>query len=138
MNPHRTLLILKPDGYKRNLLIPVLSDLAARASAQAVRIETRYLTNRDVRLLYGRYVGEPFYEPLRLFMVSGPSMIMELVGNHAVKRVRERVGEGNPYSLGTIRARYASSIRRRNVVHCSDSTKTAARELGYFFPKEIS
>ena len=151
MNPHRTLLILKPDGYKRNLLVPVLSYISPPLCDQfvgpirnveypvrVIRIETRRLTDKDVNFLYGRYKREEFYEDLRFFMVHGPSIIMDMVGNHAVSRVRRRVGEGGyPYPPVTIRGRWATSTRR-NVVHCSDCTKSAVRELKYFFPKDLS
>jgi nucleoside-diphosphate kinase len=135
MNTHRTLLILKPDGYKRNLLIPILRDL--EHCVRVARVETRYLTKGDVRFLYGRYAGKSFYLPLQLFMISGASMIMELVGNHAVSRVRKIVGEGGyPYPKNTIRGNYATATRR-NVVHCSDCTESAVNELYHFFPEEL-
>lgn len=138
MDPHRTLFILKPDGYKRNLLAPVLNKLLPE-HVRLIRIDTRYLRDDDVSHLYGRYENAPFYESLRNFMVSDPVIIMELAGHNAVHRVRKRVGEGKfPYPAGTIRACFGSRIRQRNVVHCSDSVPHAARELAYFFPKSIT
>lgn len=136
-NAHRTLLILKPDGYKRNLLAAVLTHLVKHAGVRVTRIETRRLTRADIKALYGIYRAEYFYQPLCEFMMSGPSVIMELVGNHAVKQVRKCVGVGDPYPVGTIRGQLASSIKRRNVVHCSDSAKSAMVELRYFFPRDL-
>ena len=126
-------MILKPDGCKRNLLGTVLR--AVEHCVRVVRIKTHQFTDKDVRFLYGRYEGEDFYEPLRRFTISGPSIVMELVGNHAVSRVRKLVGEGGcPYPKDTIRGSLAT-VMPRNVVHCSDSAAAAKRELGHFFPR---
>jgi len=127
-------MILKPDGFKRNLLGSILEELASHYLAPRVnKIETRCLTTQDVNFLYGRYKDKSFYVPLRNFMMSAPSIVMELAGNHAVSRVRKIVGDGGyPYPEDTIRGLYATSTRH-NVVHCSDCTKAAADELWYFF-----
>ena len=136
MNPHRTLLILKPDGYKRNLLGVVLREL--EHCTRVVQIETRRLMSKDAQFLYEQHKGKDFYKPLHRFMISGPSIMVELMGNHAVSRVRKLVGEGGiPYPKHTIRGSLAAAMPR-NVVHCSDSTAAAMRELAYFFPRDKS
>jgi len=135
-------MIIKPDGYSLNVLPLVLFrlEMLRPSRVRAIRIDTRRLTHRDVKFLYGRYAKEPFYKSNQQFMMSGPVMIIELVGNHAVSRVRKLVGEakGLKYPAGTIRWQFASpTVKRRNVVHCSDSTENAMKELANFFPKEL-
>ena len=67
-------------------------------------------------------------------MTSGPVFVQVLEGENAVLLNRELMGATNPIEAesGTIRADFAISIDA-NAVHGSDSTSSAAREVGYFF-----
>ena len=59
---------------------------------------------------------------------------MELTGDDAVVVARTLMGATNPVEAlpGTIRGDLATVITE-NIVHGSDSTESAARELGIFF-----
>jgi nucleoside-diphosphate kinase len=61
-------------------------------------------------------------------------MVQVLEGESAVTRHREIMGATDPKKAapGTIRADLATSIEE-NVVHGSDSSENAAREIAYFF-----
>jgi nucleoside-diphosphate kinase len=61
-------------------------------------------------------------------------MVQVLEGESAVARHREIMGATDPgkAAAGTIRADLATSIEE-NVVHGSDSSENAAREIAYFF-----
>ena len=67
-------------------------------------------------------------------MCSGPVVVQVLEGEGAIARNREIMGATDPKKAapGTIRADFATSIEQ-NVVHGSDSSETAAFEIGYFF-----
>jgi nucleoside-diphosphate kinase len=71
------------------------------------------------------------------FMTSGPVMVQVLEGANAIALNRELMGATNPAEAksGTIRADFASSIDA-NAVHGSDSQKSAAREVEYFFSSD--
>ena len=83
---------------------------------------------------YAEHKGKPFYGDLIEFMTSGPVMVQVLEGEDAVALNRKLMGATNPAEAapGTIRADFAQSIDA-NAVHGSDSTKSAEREVSYFF-----
>jgi nucleoside-diphosphate kinase len=60
---------------------------------------------------------------------------MVVEGPDAVKGLRQIMGATNPLEAtpGSIRGDFATLIGE-NIVHGSDSPKSAAREIGLFFP----
>jgi nucleoside-diphosphate kinase len=77
---------------------------------------------------------KPFFESLTYFMTSGPIVVMVLEGENAIAKYREIMGATNyrEAAEGTIRRDFATDIEK-NIVHGSDSPKTAAFEIGFFF-----
>lgn len=84
------------------------------------------------------------------FLREGPVIAIVLEGPHVIEIVRKMVGATEPRqaSPGTIRGDYAmiesyalandKSRVLRNLVHASDSSETAEREIAlWFMPKEI-
>ena len=72
-------------------------------------------------------------------MTSGPAVVMVLRGQDAVAVVRTMLGPtfGPDAPPGTIRGDFGMS-KRYNLVHGSDSAKSARRELALFFkPGEL-
>jgi nucleoside-diphosphate kinase len=67
-------------------------------------------------------------------MTSGPVVVEVLEGPDAVVRARAIMGATDPAAAvpGTIRKDFGETIER-NSVHGSDSSKTAAGEIGFFF-----
>jgi nucleoside-diphosphate kinase len=84
---------------------------------------------------YAEHEGKGFYEELVTFITSGPLVAMVLEGEDAVKAARQVIGATNPLeaSTGSIRGDFAIEVGQ-NMVHGSDSTDSAAREIGLFFP----
>lgn len=88
---------------------------------------------------YAEHKGKPFYEPLMGYITSGPVIAMVLEGDGAVAIVRKMMGKTNSAEAepGTVRGDFALTIGR-NVIHGSDSTESAKREIGFFFkPEEL-
>ena len=130
----RTLILVKPDAFKRNLT----GEIIARFERKGLRIAalthmtmTRELAERH----YAEHVGKPFFEELVTFITSGPLVAMVLTGEHAVEAARQVIGATNPLqaTTGSIRGDYALEVGQ-NMVHGSDSTESAAREVALFFP----
>ena len=67
-------------------------------------------------------------------MSSGPSIVMVLEAEDAIRRWRDLMGATDPAkaAAGSIRADFGSSIER-NATHGSDAPETAAFETAYFF-----
>jgi nucleoside-diphosphate kinase len=83
---------------------------------------------------YDIHRERPFFADLVAYMTSGPVMVQVLEGENAIAKNRELMGATNPSEAdpGTIRADYAESIEQ-NVVHGSDGTDTALKEVSFFF-----
>ena len=128
-----TLLIVKPDGVRRGLVGEVLR----RAEDKGLRIaEIRSLTIDGAlgEEHYGEHRDKPFFGELVAFITSGPVVVVRLEGEGAIGVWRTMMGPTDPASAppGTIRGDYGTIITE-NLVHGSDSTESAARELKLFF-----
>ena len=128
-----TLLIVKPDGVRRGLVGEVLR-----------RVEDKGLAIDEMRLFtiprptaeehYGEHREKPFFGELVDFITSGPVVVAKISGEDAITCWRTLMGPTNPVDAppGSIRGDFATQIGE-NVVHGSDSTESAARELALFF-----
>ena len=84
-------------------------------------------------------MGKPFYEPLVEFMMSGPTLAIVAEGDRVIEGFRSLAGATDPTTAppGTIRGdlgRQWPTKVLQNLVHGSDSTESAAREIGIWFP----
>ena len=135
----RTLILVKPDGVKRNLVGEVLS----RVEAKGYTIAALKMMQADRALLvrhYAEHEGKPFFEPLVEFMMSGPIVAVVAEGNRVIEGFRKLAGVTDPTIAepGTIRgdlARDQVTKVVQNIVHGSDSVESAEREISIFFPE---
>jgi nucleoside-diphosphate kinase len=129
----RTLAIIKPDGVAKNLI----GEVARRVEMEGLKIVALKLirmTKNQAKGFYKVHEEKPFYESVTDFMSSGPSVIMVLEGEDAIRKYRRLMGATNYKEAeeGTIRRDFATDIEK-NVVHGSDSAENAVFEGGYFF-----
>lgn len=129
----RTLSIVKPDGVAKNLIGEVIRRVEAR-DLKVIAAKMISMTKEQAAGFYAVHEGKPFFDSVTSFMSSGPCIVMVLEGENAISSYRELMGATNKDDAeeGTIRRDYATDIEK-NVVHGSDSTETAAFEIGYFF-----
>ena len=129
----RTLSIIKPDGVSRHLIGEVIQRLE-KADLKILAMKMVKMTKAEAKGFYKVHEGKPFYGSLTDFMSSGPCVVMVLEGTDAIARYRELMGATNYKEAdeGTIRREFATDIEK-NVVHGSDSEKTANFEINYFF-----
>jgi nucleoside-diphosphate kinase len=129
----RTLAIIKPDGVARKLTGEVIRRLEG-AGLNMVAMKMIKLTKEQAKGFYRVHEGKPFYESVTDFMSSGPCVVMILEGENGIAGYRKLMGatDFRKAEQGTIRRDFATDIEK-NVVHGSDSTGTAAFEIGYFF-----
>jgi nucleoside-diphosphate kinase len=130
----RTLILVKPDAFARNLT----GEIIARFERKGLRLAALQLMTLDRELAsrhYAEHEGKPFYEELVTFITSGPLVAMVLEGDQAIAAARQVIGATNPLeaNTGSIRGDYAIAVGQ-NMVHGSDSTASASREVGLFFP----
>jgi nucleoside-diphosphate kinase len=130
----RTLVLVKPDAVRRGLVGEILSRFERKGLAlEAVQLRTMDAELADAH--YAEHVDKAFYPPLKDFMTSGPLVAAIIVGDQAIAVVRALVGatDGRVAAAGTIRGDLSLS-NRENLVHASDSTESAEREIKLWFP----
>ncbi len=131
----RSLVLVKPDGYRRGLTGEVLR----RIEAKGYRLVQVQLRSADRDLLaqhYAEHEGKPFFDGLVSFLTRSPLLAMVVEGPEDTwKVVRTLMGVTNPRDAapGTIRGDLATLLGE-NLVHGSDGPDAAAREIALFFP----
>ena len=128
-----TLVLVKGDGVRRRLV----GEIVRRIEAKSLDIDAMKLMDvgRDLaEEHYAEHRDKPFFEELVEFITSTPVVAMRIRGEGAIKVMRNLMGSTNPAEAapGTIRGDLALSLPD-NLVHGSDSPKSAERELGLFF-----
>lgn len=129
----KTLVLVKPDGVKRNLLGKIIS-----------RYENRGLCIENIKMLtpsesllkkhYEEHLEKPFFKDLLKFMTSGNVVAMIISGENAVEAVRMVNGATDSLKAlpGTIRGDFGLD-KTMNLVHGSDSLQSAEREINIWF-----
>lgn len=138
MADERSLVLVKPDGVRRGLT----GEVIRRIEAKGYRLDALELREATPELLaqhYAEHQGKPFYDPLVEFMLSGPVVAMVVEGDRCIEGFRALAGATDPTSAapGSIRGDLGRDWGlkvQQNLVHGSDGTESAAREIGLWFP----
>jgi nucleoside-diphosphate kinase len=130
----RTLVLIKPDGVRRNIVGEVISRIE-RKGLKLVAMELRTLDAETAKTHYEEHAERPFFGSLVEFITGGPLVAMVVEGERAVEAFRALAGATDPVTAtpGTIRGDFALEVQQ-NIVHGSDSTYSAEREIKLFFP----
>jgi nucleoside-diphosphate kinase len=133
----QTLVLVKPDGVKRNLIGEIIRRIETKGY---VIVEVKKLTPSRELLAqhYAEHEGKPFYEPLVEFMASGDVVALKVEGNRVIEGFRTLAGATDPTAAlpGTIRGDLGRDWGlkvQQNLVHGSDSVESATRELALWF-----
>ena len=131
----RTLILVKPDAFARNLTGEIINRFE-RKGLRLVALQQLTMSRDLAERHYAEHRGKSFYDELVTFITSGPLVAMVLSGERAVEAARQVIGATDPIeaSPGSIRGDYAIEVGQ-NMVHGSDSTESAAREVALFFPE---
>ncbi|NLA64493.1 MAG: nucleoside-diphosphate kinase [Leucobacter sp.] len=137
MSVEETLILVKPDGVARGLT----GEILRRVEAKGYKIVDLRMVNAPRELLdahYEEHQGKPFFEPLVEFMLSGPIVAVRAQGNRVIEGFRSLAGATDPTTAapGTIRGDLGRDWGlnvQQNLVHGSDSTLSAERELALWF-----
>lgn len=133
----QTLVLVKPDGVKRNLIGEIISRLEAKG--YVVADLKKFTPSKELlHAHYAEHEGKPFFEPLVEFMSSGDVVAIKLEGNRVIEGFRSLAGATDPTiaAPGTIRGDLGRDWGlkvQQNLVHGSDSEESAARELSLWF-----
>ncbi len=129
----KTFFMVKPDGVKRNIVGQIIGRIE-QEGFKITKMKMMTITTDLAEQHYDEHKDKPFFRDLVSFIISGPVVAMEVMGDNAVSEVRRIMGATNPADAepGTIRADFGTKLEE-NVVHGSDSDESAKRELGLFF-----
>ncbi|WP_343029925.1 nucleoside-diphosphate kinase [Alkalibaculum sporogenes] len=132
MQCEKTLIILKPDAIKRNLVGKIIGKIEEKNyTIESMNMKT--LSVEDLTYHYDEHKGKGFFPDLLDYMSSGPVVIMVVSGDNVIKGMRKLCGATDPLEAdaGTIRGTYAST-KNENLIHSSDSIESSKREVAYF------
>ena len=133
----QTLVLLKPDAVRRNLIGEIISRIEAKGYV-VVEMKRMAASRELLAQHYAEHEGKPFYEPLVEFMLSGDVVALRVEGNRVIEGFRALAGATDPTAAlpGTIRGdlgRDWGTKVQQNLVHGSDSVESAQRELALWF-----
>jgi nucleoside-diphosphate kinase len=136
MARERTFIMVKPDGVQRGLIGIIISRFE-RKGLKCVALKMLKPSRELAEKHYSIHEGKPFYKDLIEFITSGPVVAMVWEGENAIFIVRKVVGATSPEEAepGTIRGDYVLDTGN-NIVHASDASDTAEREINLFFEDE--
>lgn len=138
MSLEKTLVILKPSAVQRGLIGEVTSRFE-RKGLRLAGMKMMQLTDELLNEHYAHLAGKPFFQRVKESMMACPVVVCCYEGVDAVQIVRSMTGatNGRVAIPGTIRGDYCVSSQD-NIIHTSDSPKTAAEEVNRFFkPEEL-
>ncbi|KAL8118820.1 putative nucleoside diphosphate kinase 5 [Apium graveolens] len=136
LTKERTLAMIKPDGFVGNHTNFIQQTILASGFTILNQI-TLQLDPDTAKQFYADHSSTSFFPSLINYITSGPVLIMVLEKVNAVSEWRSLIG---PTDASKAKVTHPHSIRamcgvslERNCVHGSDSTKSAAREISFFF-----
>jgi nucleoside-diphosphate kinase len=137
MTEQQTLVLIKPDGVRRNLI----GEIIRRCEAKGYVVRDLKVLTPSQQLLethYAEHEGKPFFALLVEFMGSGNVVAIRLEGHRVIEGFRALAGATDPTVAlpGTIRGDLGRDWGlkvQQNLVHGSDSPESAERELALWF-----
>lgn len=129
----KTFLMVKPDGVQRNLIGNIVNKFENKGFKLA-GAKLMVISDDLAQTHYGEHKERPFFGELVDFITSGPVFAMVWEGEDVIKTARNMMGATNPQeaATGTIRGDYGVTVGK-NIIHGSDSTESAKREIELFF-----
>ena len=119
----RTLILVKPDAFARNLSGEIIARFE-RKGLRIVALKHMVVTEDLARRHYAEHEGKPFFGELVEFITSGPIVAMVLEGTDAIRAARQVIGATNPLEAapGSVRGDFAVEFCKI-MVHGSDSSE---------------
>lgn len=146
MAVEQSLVLIKPDGLVKSITGDIISKMS-EIDLKIVGAKIVQVTKELAEEHYRHLKEEKFFDELIRYIMGEfhTKRVLALVyhGENAIKKVRKIVGETNPEKAEpiSIRGKYGritTSGVFENVVHASENTKEAEREIKLWFkPDEL-
>ena len=133
MFSEQTLIVVKPDGFKRLLTGKILARFEEKGF-EIKKLKSYNFTKEKAEEFYSVHNKKPFFNELVSFISSGVVVACILEGTNAINTVRIMIGatksfEANP---GTIRGDFGLGFTD-NIIHASDSSESFIKESRVIF-----
>lgn len=133
MNKEETLILIKPDAFKRKLTGKILQRFEEKGF-DIKQLKTINFEIDKAQEFYSVHKNKPFFDELVSFICSGTVVACILKGNNAISTVRIMIGNTKSFDAapGTIRGDYGLGITD-NIMHASDSHESFIKEAAVIF-----
>lgn len=133
MTTEQTLIVVKPDGFKRGLTGKVLARFEEKGFV-IKNLKYYNFTQEKAQEFYSVHKDKPFFGELVSFITSGPVVACILEGNNAVATTRIMIGSTKSFEAapGTIRGDFGLGFTD-NIIHASDSSENFIKESRVIF-----
>lgn len=138
MADERTFTMLKPGVIQRRVAGEIIARIEDKGF-EIIGMKMMRIPRSLAETHYREHREKPFFGELVGYITSGPVIAMVLKGDSAIAMLRKLCGSTRAEDAipGTIRGDYAMHTNT-NIIHASDSSESAEREIGLFFkPEEI-
>lgn len=134
---NQTFIMCKPDAVERGLVGEIISRIE-RKGLTISALELRSVDRALAEAHYEEHADKPFFGELVDFLTRSPvvAMIVEGPDDQTFHIMRTLIGKTKVEDAqpGSIRGDFATTTNE-NLVHGSDGTESAAREIGLWFPQ---
>ena len=129
----QTLIIIKPDAVKRNLVGEILSRFEKKGFTIS-KLKALNFTVEMAEQFYSAHNSKPFFGELVSFITSRKVVAAVIEGENVIDTTREIIGKTNPKEAapGTIRGDFGIDITE-NSIHASDSSESFDKEVNVVF-----
>lgn len=129
----QTLIVLKPDSVKRNLVGEILRRFEEKGFV-IKKLKMFTMSRSEAEQFYSIHREKPFFNELVTFITSGQIVAAVIEGSDAVNKVRAIIGATKPSEAapGTVRRDFGTSLTQ-NAIHASDSVESFIKESKVIF-----
>ena len=129
----QTLIIIKPDAVKRNLVGEILSRFEKKGFTIS-KLKALNFTVEMAEQFYSAHNSKPFFGELVSFITSRKVVAAVIEGENVIDTTREIIGKTNPKDAapGTIGGDFGIDITE-NSIHASDSSESFDKEVNVVF-----
>ncbi len=129
----KTFVMLKPDAVQRGLMGDIIGRLEDKGF-KPLAMKFMQIPKELAQRHYAEHKDKSFFESLIEYITSGPVLCMVWEGDNIISVLRTMMGVTNPQDAapGTIRGDLGQQTGR-NLIHGSDSSEAARREIELFF-----
>jgi len=133
MAVEQTLIVVKPDGFKRRLTGKILARFEEKGF-EIKNLKSYNFTKEKAREFYSVHKDKPFFGELVSFISSGMVVACILEGKNAVNTVRLMTGATKSFEAapGTIRGDFGLGLTDI-IIHASDSAESFIKESRVIF-----